>query len=173
MEVRPLFTVSDTIHVDAPIERCFLLSTNIKLVEKTLGMRPVAGKMEGLVTSGDRLIWAGWKFGLPQTHESLITQFQEPVFFQDTMGRGRFKRFQYDHSFVVIDGHTLMTDKLRFSMPFGRVGRWIGKKLVVPHISRLLRERFELLKRVAEGEEWGRYLPDGAVEEAQQSFAGV
>jgi ligand-binding SRPBCC domain-containing protein len=155
-----LFTVSDTIHVHAPIERCFLLSTNIQLVEKTLGMHPVGGKTEGMVVGGDRLLWGGWKFCLPQLHESLITRYEQPEFFQDTMQRGRFKRFQHDHNFIEIDGQTLLTDKLRFSMRLGWLGKKVAQYVMVPYISKLLRRRMELLKQVAESDEWRRYLPD-------------
>ena len=64
-------------------------------------MRPIEGKTSGLVVEDDRLLWAGWKFGLPQMHESIITKYERPTFFQDTMERGRFKRFQHDHHFYV------------------------------------------------------------------------
>jgi len=156
-----MFTISDSIHINAPIERCFELSTNIALVGRTLGMRPIEGKTDGMVAEGDRLVWAGWKFGLPQMHESLITQYERPAFFQDTMGRGRFKRFQHDHHLVEIDGHTLLNDKLRFSLPYGWPGKLVGRYVMVPMICRLLRQRMLLLKRVAETEEWRRYLPEG------------
>jgi ligand-binding SRPBCC domain-containing protein len=154
-----MFLVKDSIHIHAPIERCFLLSTSVELVEKTLNMRAVAGKVSGLVVEGDTVVWRGWKFGLPQLHESLITQYERPVFFQDTMSRGRFKRFQHDHQFAEVDEQTLLTDKVRFSLPFGRLGKLVAKQVLVPHISRLLQQRMLLLKRAAESEEWRQYLP--------------
>ena len=155
-----MFTVSDTIHIHAPIDRCFLLSTHLELVERTLGMQPLRGKTEGMVEDGDRVVWGGWKFGLPQMHESLITRYERPDFFQDTMRRGRFKRFQHDHQFVEIDGHTLLIDKLRFSMSLWWPGRMVGRYVVLPRIAALMRSRLELLKRVAEGDEWQRYLTE-------------
>ncbi len=155
-----MYTVSDTIHVNAPIERCFLLSTSIELVARTLQMRPISGKLHGLVEFGDELIWHGWKFGLPQFHETVITAYDAPNFFQDTMGRGRFKKFQHDHTFFEIDGHTLLQDKVRFSLPFGPVGQVVARQLLVPHIAGLVQRRFQLLKRVAETDEWRDYLPD-------------
>ncbi|MEO6982838.1 MAG: hypothetical protein ABI072_06955 [Edaphobacter sp.] len=155
-----MFTVSDTIHIHAPIQRCFLLSTHLELVGRTLGMRPMAGKTTGLVTGGDSVLLGGWKCGLPQMHESRITRYEAPGFFQDTMSRGRFKRFQHDHQFIEIDGHTLLSDKLRFSMPLGWGGKMVGKYVVLPRISSSLRSQLELLKRVAENGEWRHYLPD-------------
>ncbi len=156
-----MFVVSDKIHVNAPIERCFLLSTSLELVGQTLKMRLVESgstKTSGLVVGGDRLLWQGWVFGLPQVHETRITKYERPNFFQDSMGRGRFKRFQHDHFFTEIGGRTLLNDKVRFSLPMGWATAPVARLVVVPHVSRLLRQRLELLKRVAESEEWRQYL---------------
>ena len=155
-----MFTLRDKITIAAPIERCFRLSTSIEVVALTLAMRPVEGKLGGMITANDQLLWRGWKFGLPQMHETLITGFEEPTFFQDTMGRGRFAAFQHDHHFTgVEDGSTLLEDELRFSMPFGAAGALVGTVVMVPHIKGLLRRRFALLKRLAEGDGWREYLP--------------
>ena len=74
-----MFTISDSIFINAPIERCFLLSTNIELVGRTYGMKPIEGKLNGMFAAEDRLVWAGWKFGFPQMHESLISQYERPA----------------------------------------------------------------------------------------------
>jgi ligand-binding SRPBCC domain-containing protein len=156
-----MFTISDTIHIRAPIERCFLLSTDIQLVGRTLGMKPIEGKTAGKILAGDTLLWAGWKFGFPQMHETLVTRYDPPAFFQDTMGRrGRFKRFQHDHFFQEVDGYTLLNDKIRFTLPFGFLGRLVGQHLLVPYISRTLRRRMVLLRQVAETEQWRQFLPE-------------
>jgi ligand-binding SRPBCC domain-containing protein len=153
-----MFRLKENIHVNAPIDRCFLLSTSVALVEQTLGMRPVWGKTTGLVGLGDRVRWRGWKFGLPAMHESVITHYDRPTFFQDAMARGYFRSFEHEHRFEEVDGYTLMVDIVRFSMPFGSIGKAIGKQVVVPHILTLLYERFSLLKRIAEGPDWERYI---------------
>lgn len=156
-----MFTISDSIFINAPIERCFLLSTNIELVAKTLGMKPIEGKTSGLIVANDKLLWAGWKFGLPQMHESVITRYERPAFFQDTMERGRFKRYQHEHYFYEMDERTVLNDKIRFTMPLGILGRLVGQFVLVPYISRRLRRRLVLLRKVAENrKEWRKYLPD-------------
>ncbi len=157
------FTLRDSVVIDAPIERCFRLSTSIEVVGLTLGMRPVEGKLGGIILAGDQLLWRGWKFGLPQMHETLITGYRNPKdgdagFFQDTMGRGRFATFQHDHHFTVVAGRTRLEDELRFSMPLGWAGEMVGRVVMVPHIRGLLRRRFALLKRLAEGDGWREYL---------------
>jgi ligand-binding SRPBCC domain-containing protein len=155
-----MFTISDSIFINAPIERCFLLSTNIELVGRTLGMKPIEGKTSGMIEADDKLLWAGWKFGFPQMHESVVTRYEKPAFFQDTMERGRFKRYQHDHHLTEIGGWTLLVEKLRFSLPMGPVGKQVARHVMVPYISKLLRRRMLVLKRVAESEEWRRYLKE-------------
>ena len=59
-----MFHLKESTHIHAPIDRCFLLSTSIALVEQTIGLKPVEGKTSGLIEMGDRLVWLGWKFGL-------------------------------------------------------------------------------------------------------------
>jgi ligand-binding SRPBCC domain-containing protein len=156
----PIFTISDTVYVSAPIERCFLLSTNVELVGKAIGMKPIEGKTSGLVVQNDRLLWAGWKFGFPHMHESHITRYEPPHFFQDTMIRGRFKKYQHDHHFYEMDERTVLNDKIRFTMPFGILGRMVAQFVMVPYLSRRLRRRLRFLKRVAENKkEWSKYVP--------------
>jgi ligand-binding SRPBCC domain-containing protein len=154
-----MYNVKDSVHIKAPIERVFLLSTSVELVRQTLGMRPVAGRTTGLVVAGDTVEWRGWKFGLPQMHTSVISGYEAPGFFQDTQLRGRFARFKHDHYLQWVDGHTLAYDKVQFSLPFGAPGKMIAKSIMVPYVANLLAKRFALLKRVAESEEWRQYLP--------------
>jgi ligand-binding SRPBCC domain-containing protein len=154
-----MFRLKDSIQVNAPIDRCFLLSTSIELVQQTIGLKPAEGKTSGLIVMDDQLIWRGWKFGVPAMHETLITNYDRPNFFQDTMGRGRFSHFQHDHHFTEAEGQTTLSDTVRFSLPFGAAGKLIGRSIVVPHVLKLMRARFQLIKRIAEGPDWQRYIP--------------
>jgi ligand-binding SRPBCC domain-containing protein len=157
-----MFTLRDNTIIHAPIDRCFLLSTSVVIVQKELGMHPVEGRTSGLVTAGDKVLWKGWQLGLPQFHHSLISRFEPFRFFQDTMVAGRFKSFQHDHAFDTNpDGSITLADELRFSMPLGIFGWLVGRLIMVPHIRGLLRRRFRLLKRIAETDQWRDYLPDG------------
>jgi ligand-binding SRPBCC domain-containing protein len=158
--LKSTFTISDSIHVNAPIDRCFLLSTNIDLVAKTLKMKPLSGRMSGLIGMDEAILWSGWKFGLPHMHKSKITAYERPVHFQDTMLRGRFRFYQHDHFFSEIGGYTLLRDKVRFSLPLGFAGVLVAKHVIVPHIAELIRKRFFLLKVLAEGDGWKEYLQE-------------
>jgi ligand-binding SRPBCC domain-containing protein len=153
-----MFVIEDGIHVAAPIERCFLLSTHVGLVGQTIGMKPVAGSASGLAKATDRVVWQGWKFGFPQRHESLVTRYEAPSFFRGSMARGHFKMFRHDHEFIEIGGQVLMRDTVRFSLPLGWIGRVLGKHVMIPYLRGTMRRRFALLKGIAESEEWRKYL---------------
>ena len=168
-----MFVIEDEVRVRAPVERCFLLSTSLALVERELKMRPVAGewtaaggerrplRTEGLAVGGDHIRWQGWQLGMPQVHESLISAYEVGRYFQDRMVEGRFKTFEHNHWFEEVDGVVVMRDQVRFSMPLGAAGWLVGKVVMVPHIRGLLRRRFKLLKRIAESEseEWKHFVP--------------
>jgi ligand-binding SRPBCC domain-containing protein len=161
--------ITETITIAAPIELCFALSTNIELVQRTLGMKPVGVVTEGHITANSRIHWHGWKFGLPTEHHTLITAFEPPqtielsdgaakaAFFQDTQERGRFASFQHDHFFRehIIDGepHTILRDGIHFALPFGIAGRIVAQSIVAPHIRKLAHRRFEMLKALAESKD--------------------
>ena len=154
-----MFLLRDQTVVRAPLDRCFLLSTSVAIVQKELGMHPTEGRTTGLVVGGDVVLWKGRQLGLPQYHKSLISRFEPFRFFQDTMIAGRFAYFQHDHAFTEnLDGTVTLADELRFSMPFGWPGWIVGRLILVPHIRRLMRRRFALLKHIAESEEWHIYL---------------
>ncbi len=124
-------------------------------------MRPISGRTSGLVTAGDTVLWHGWKFGLPQRHQSLIEAFDPPHFFRDRMIAGRFRTFEHDHAFEELGSNSVrLADELRFSMPLGPLGELIATTLLIPHIRGLMRRRFQRLKRIAESEEWQHYLPN-------------
>lgn len=147
--------------VRAPLERCFLLSTSVEIVQCELHMKPVRGRTRGLVQDGDTIRWEGWKFGLPQFHESMIECFEPYRFFRDRMIAGRFRSFEHDHAFVVTaDDSIRMIDDLRFTMCWGWMGTLVGYLLLAPDIRGLMRRRFTLLKRIAESEEWRKFIPE-------------
>lgn len=165
-------TITETATIHAPLARVFALSTRIELVRETLGMTPVP--QPGTLASGhvalhSRVFWRGWKFLLPTSHLTLITGFTPPhvdaaglttAWFQDTQERGRFVFFQHDHHFretfdpATQQPITHLHDEVRFSLPFGPLGRIAAKLLLTPHIRSLCRQRFARLKGLAEGNGW-------------------
>ena len=86
------------------------------------------------------------------------------------MVAGAFRHFEHDHHFAPMDDGTRMRDEVRFSAPWGLLGRMTTKMFVRKHLVELLVERNAMIKRVAESEEWRRYL-DGGVEDRAATLA--
>lgn len=122
------FVLADEIAMRAPIQRCFQLSTNLRIVQEVLKMRPVRGRTSGQVVAGDTVRWEGWQLGLPQEHESVIESDVAPLFFRDRMIAGRFAWFEHDHRFIgQQDGIVLLRDEVRFCHAVGLAGRACGR----------------------------------------------
>jgi ligand-binding SRPBCC domain-containing protein len=161
-----MFSLRHGLLIQAPIERCFALSTHLGVVERELGMHPVEGRIGGLITGGDTVRWEGMQLGFANYHVSLVVPetWAPPHFFQDRMLAGRFRSFEHDHRFIETANGTFLDDCIRFTMPLGWAGDLVGRMILVPHILGLMRRRFALLQRLAETEEWRDYLPSFAVE---------
>lgn len=153
------FVLRDEVVVHAPLDRCFLLSTSVKIVERELRMHPVQGRTAGVVVDSDTIRWEGWQLGLWHFHESLIEDFRRNEFFRDRMIAGRFARFEHDHHFANWrDGAVLLRDEVRFTMRWGWLGELLGAWVLAPRIRGLMGRRFALLKHLAESEEWRNYV---------------
>lgn len=161
--------------VHAPLERVFRLSCRVELVKETLGMNLVGGVTNGFVEGGSRVVWRGWKFGLPTEHHTLITGYAAPhreadgaltAWFQDSQEKGRFAFFQHDHHFrLTLDPATqqpvtTLHDEVRFTLPFGFIGELAAKFLLAPHIERLCAKRFARIKSLCEGDGWREWLAE-------------
>jgi ligand-binding SRPBCC domain-containing protein len=153
--------------INAPIERCFALSTRIELVKRTLGMKLIdsgaaGGVTTGHVTANSRVVWRGWKFGLPIEHHTLVTAFEAPhngiAYFEDSQERGRFANYRHEHFFRQ-RGHDIeLEDRIHFVLPFALLGRLATKSIVAPHFRKLVRQRFAMIKQLAEGEGWREWV---------------
>jgi|SRR5215469_12873231 len=151
--------------IAAPMERCFDLARSVEVHLKGnrhWGEEAVAlgGVTSGLVGVGERVTWRARHFGVRQRLTSEITAMDAPRYFQDTMVRGAFRSMQHDHYFrALADGVTEMRDVFCFSAPLGMLGCVAEGLVLRRYMAELLRERNEVVKAVAESNEWKEYLP--------------
>jgi ligand-binding SRPBCC domain-containing protein len=150
--------------IAAPPERCFLLSLSIDLhMESTVhtSERAIAGVTQGIIGPNQTVTWRGRHFGLMLEHTSLIDRYDPPNHFRDVMVQGHFRTFEHEHFFEpAADGGTLMRDRLILEAPFGPLG-WVAEKLILrQYLTRFLRQRDAMIKRIAESPsgEWQQYL---------------
>jgi ligand-binding SRPBCC domain-containing protein len=147
--------------INAPLERVFDLSRSIDLHMASTdftGEEAIAGVTSGRIGLGETVTWRGRHFGVKVQHTSLITAYQFPIHFQDSMVQGLFRRFSHDHFFEQTAAGTLMKDLMEFEAPWGLLGRVVEQILLEKHLRQLLIRRNLYIKRAAESDEWRRYM---------------
>jgi ligand-binding SRPBCC domain-containing protein len=173
--LRTMETIRLATWIDAPVERCFLLSLSIDLhcaSAYRTGEKAIAGVTTGLIGEGETVTFRGRHFGLRWRHTSRIETLRPYSHFRDVMIAGPFRRFEHDHHFATMDDGTRIRDEIRFSAPWGPLGRLATRMFVRKHLKAFLMERNAVIKRVAESEEWHKYVADGVEGQIAASVDG-
>jgi len=147
--------------IRAQSERVFDLARSIDAHKDTTSgteERAVAGVTRGSIGMGDEVTWEASHFGVRQRLTVRVTAFDRPKHFQDIMVSGAFKRMVHDHEFAEHPVGTLMRDRFDFASPLGFLGLIADQCFLTSYMRRFLVQRNEVLKRLAESEEWRRYL---------------
>lgn len=149
--------------IKAPIKRCFDLARSIDLHLHTASQtneEVIAGVRSGLINKGETVTWKATHFGITQTLTSEISEMNSPFMFEDRMLEGTFKKIQHQHLFEEESGKTIMKDVFVFESPFGIYGRFFNFLVLTNYMKRFLKERNQIIKRVAESEDWKKYLQE-------------
>ncbi len=147
--------------INAPVERCFLLSLSVDLHKKSTSKtneKVIAGVSSGLVKLNDTITWEAKHLGVVQNFTSKITALEKPNYFSDEMQKGAFKKFYHQHHFKKDGEDCIMTDELELEAPLGILGKIAMALVVKTHIRKFLVQRNEIIKLVAESDEWKLYL---------------
>lgn len=156
----PLITL--TTKINAPAQRCFDLSLSVDLHKASTGgtnEEAVAGVLRGLMKKGDRVTWRAKHLGIVQHLTTVIPEYDPPHYFVSRMEKGAFRKIEHKHIFSEENGITTMTDEFYFEAPLGVFGRMFSAIFLKRYMRNLLEKRNELIKKVAETEEWKKFLP--------------
>jgi ligand-binding SRPBCC domain-containing protein len=143
--------------INAPIERGFDLSLNIDLHKLSMvhtNEEAIAGRTSGIIKEGEWVTWRAKHLGITQKLTVKITKVERPRYFRDEMVKGAFKSMAHEHIFEPKGDRTLMIDVFEFESPFGPIGRLFNALFLENYMRKLLTERNDVIKRVAESEEW-------------------
>ena len=149
--------------IAAPPQRVFDLARSIDAhQESACGTheRAIAGVTRGLIGLGDEVTWEARHLGIKQRLTVRMTRFERPFRFQDVMNSGAFKSMNHYHEFIAWPPGTLMVDRFEFASPFGVLGRVVDRFFLAGYMRRFLVRRNNVLKRLAESEDWRRYVTD-------------
>ncbi len=148
----PRLTLATLIH--APIDHCFDLCRDLDVHNKTVAHtkeRLVGAKRGGLAELGDVLTFEAVHLGVRQRLTSRIIRMERPFVFADEMLAGAFARLAHVHTFVEVEGGTLMRDALTWTSPLGPLGVMADTLLLKRYMQRFLVVRNRNLKALAEG----------------------
>ncbi len=156
-------TIRCEVSVQASVERCFDLARSVDLhVDSStgIGARAMGGRRGGLSGEGDHTVWSARFFGVRFAMTTRIEDFASPARFGDRMTRGLLRKFEHVYRFRPLPGGGCgMSDELTVEAPFGPLGRWMERLYLTRRMDGLVCSRLEHIKRVAEGDDWRRYLP--------------
>jgi ligand-binding SRPBCC domain-containing protein len=142
-----------TTHINAPADKCFDLSRDVKIHEQSTvrtNERAVAGRTEGLFELNDTVTWEATHFGIKQRLSVKITKMDRPYYFEDVMTKGAFKTMRHEHFFENSNGETIMKDLFRYEVPFGLFGKFFDHLILRRYMIKFLKIRNQLIKAVAE-----------------------
>lgn len=157
----PILRISTLIN--APTRRVFDLARSIDAhIASTEGTseRAIAGVISGLIEEGQTVRWEARHLGVTQHLTVRITKLRRPEFFEDEMVAGAFKRMRHRHEFVPAEAGTKMIDIFDFAAPLGPLGRLAEWLFLRSYMERLLRSRAAILKRIAESDEWRKFVSE-------------
>jgi len=146
--------------IKSSTETCFDLSRSVDLhiaSAQETNERAIDGVTSGLMALDDIVTWEATHFGIKQKLKVKISKFDRPTYFQDTQIDGIFKSFTHDHFFHEENGYTLMSDVFDFHCPYGIIG-WFVDPLIYTYIKKFLTQRNALIKSVAEGGDWAKFI---------------
>jgi len=151
--------------IQAPRERVFDLARSIDAHQSTTSHtreKAIAGTTTGLLEKDAEVTWQATHFGIRQTLKVRMTELVRPDYFQDIMLRGAFHHMRHHHHFEEINGATLMRDRFDFSAPLGLLGRLAESLFLTRYMRNFIIRRNIILKRMAESDEWQRFLSSGS-----------
>jgi ligand-binding SRPBCC domain-containing protein len=150
-----------TTFIAAPMERVFDLSLSIDLHKDSMaafGETPVSGTRSGLIKKDEFVVWQARHLMKQRFLKVKVTELQRPVFFIDEQVEGDFKRMKHEHYFKQAENGIFMIDQFHYEVKFGNFGKWFTRIYFNRYLERLLEQRNEMIKKVAESDQWKKYL---------------
>ena len=147
--------------INAPARRCFDLARSIdlhKISTEGTHEEAIGGVTSGLIGMGQEVTWRAKHFGITQCLTSRITVFEYPGYFRDEMVRGLFKKIEHDHRFEESGAVTTMKDGFEFESPGRIIGQLFNQLILEKYLRGLLEKRNNMIRDVAESEQWKTIL---------------
>jgi ligand-binding SRPBCC domain-containing protein len=87
-----------------------------------------------------------------------ITEIKRPDYFADEQVEGDFKMMKHEHYFKPVDNGTIIIDQFHFKTTKGWIGNLFSQVYLEKYLTRLLIERNNIIKKIAESNQWKQFL---------------
>jgi ligand-binding SRPBCC domain-containing protein len=116
-----------------------------RLTPPSLGFRILTPSI--VMREGSLMDYTIKLLGLTVRWTTLIDSYDPPAGFSDVQLRGPYSYCHHTHRFESKGGGTLMTDEVRYLLPFDFLGRW-AQPLVARQLDRIFRFRGEAIHSI-------------------------
>jgi len=128
-EVFPFFAAAENLARITPPQLGFIIRT-----PPPIDMRP------GTLIDYTIKLW-----GMPLRWRTEITRWNPPYEFEDTQLRGPYAKWVHRHTFTAVGAETLVSDEVRYRLPFGVLGR-LGHFVVQRQLRRIFTYRERVIR---------------------------
>ena len=152
--------------ITAPIARVFDLVRSVDVHTATssgIGGLAVGCRTSGLAEIGDVSVWSARFFGLRFKLATRVTALESPHHMTEILERGLFSEFGHIYTLRPLEsGAVELTDAFHFRSPVGVIGALFDNLILKPVMTRAMNTRLEGLKRIAQSDDWRRFLPESS-----------
>lgn len=139
---RPRHEVFEFFEKPENLERITPLSVGFRI----LTPRPIKMK------AGTVLDYTIKVLGLPVRWTTLISEYEPPARFADVALKGPYSFWHHTHTFEEVDGQTIMTDEVRYALPFGLLGRLVRSLWVKGQLDYIFDYRAGIIEEMMPGQ---------------------
>ena len=150
-----------TSFIAAPQERVFDLSRSVDLHKTSMSRyeeKIVKGTMTGLMDRNDEVTWKARHLFKERVLSTKITELKRPDYFADEQTSGDFVRLKHEHYFKPAENGTIMIDQFHYEIGRGILGRMVNRLYLQKYLTRLLDERNQMIRKIAESNQWKQFL---------------
>ncbi|NDG85251.1 MAG: TIGR01777 family protein [Proteobacteria bacterium] len=93
------------------------------------------------VQRGTRIRYRLKLHGMPLGWLTDIAEWEPPMRFVDNQLKGPYKLWYHEHTFHRVKGGTLIRDWIRFKLPMGKLGQWVGLRKIRSDVEKIFEHR--------------------------------
>ncbi|MGN6247377.1 MAG: SRPBCC family protein [Ginsengibacter sp.] len=90
-------------------------------------------------------------FNIPLSWQTEISKVEKPYLFVDKQLKGPYKTWEHTHRFIEKENGTLMEDSVKYSLPFGMIGKLTHSIMVREKIENIFAYRRQILNQLFNG----------------------